>query len=136
MNIVVGYVSRPEGEAALTRAIEEAGLHEARLVVLHSMRGRHWSDPEEILEYEETLEAVEQRLVESAVDHTVRQYVRGRSVAEDVVSTAEEERAQLIVIGLRRRSPVGKLVLGSHAQEILLNAPCAVLSVPADAGPA
>jgi nucleotide-binding universal stress UspA family protein len=55
--------------------------------------------------------------------------VRGRTPAEDVVTVAKEAGAELIVIGLRRRSPVGKLVLGSNAQDILLQADCAVLAV-------
>jgi len=42
---------------------------------------------------------------------------------------ANETDADLIVIGLRRRTPVGKLILGSNAQRILLDAPCAVLAV-------
>ena len=42
---------------------------------------------------------------------------------------ADETDADLIVIGLRRRTPVGKLILGSNAQRILLDAPCAVLAV-------
>jgi nucleotide-binding universal stress UspA family protein len=65
------------------------------------------------------------------IKHQVRQLVRGLEPAEDLVAVAVESEADLIVIGLRRRSPVGKLILGSNAQRILLDAPCAVLAVKA-----
>jgi nucleotide-binding universal stress UspA family protein len=57
--------------------------------------------------------------------------VRGLDPAEDLLKVAEEVSAELIIIGLRRRSPVGKLILGSNAQRILLDAPCPVLAVKA-----
>ena len=58
---------------------------------------------------------------------------RASSPAEDLINIAEaRSTAELIVIGLRRRSPVGKLILGSNAQRILLDAPCPVLAVKAD----
>jgi nucleotide-binding universal stress UspA family protein len=65
------------------------------------------------------------------VSFTLRQTVRGFEPAEDLVAVAEEHGADLLVIGLRRRSPVGKLILGSQAQRVLLDAPCAVLAVKA-----
>jgi nucleotide-binding universal stress UspA family protein len=55
--------------------------------------------------------------------------VRGHEPAEDLINIAEACDADLIVIGLRRRTPVGKLILGSNAQRILLDAPCPVLAV-------
>ena len=58
--------------------------------------------------------------------------MRGFEPAEDLISIAERVAAELIVIGLRRRSPVGKLILGSNAQRILLDAHCPVLAVKAD----
>ena len=67
------------------------------------------------------------------MDHEVRQLVRGFEPAEDLIGIAADVDAELIVIGLRRRSPVGKLILGSNAQRILLDAKCPVLAVKADA---
>jgi nucleotide-binding universal stress UspA family protein len=72
-------------------------------------------------------------LAGSGVDVDVRGLVRGKEPAEDLIAVAEETDAELIVIGLRRRTPVGKLILGSNAQRVLLDAPCPVLAVKADA---
>jgi len=72
------------------------------------------------------------QLADSGVEHEVRQLVRGNEPAEDLISVANETDADLIVIGLRRRSPVGKLILGSNAQRILLDAQCPVLAVKAE----
>ena len=59
----------------------------------------------------------------------VLQPTGGLAAAEEILRIAVEQDAGLIVIGLRRRSPVGKLFMGSTAQQILLDAPCAVLAV-------
>jgi nucleotide-binding universal stress UspA family protein len=67
------------------------------------------------------------------IEHEVRQLVRGNEPAEDLIAVAEEVSADFIVIGLRRRTPVGKLILGSNAQRILLDASCPVLAVKAEA---
>jgi len=58
--------------------------------------------------------------------------VRGNEPAEDLIAVAGELDADFIVIGLRRRTPVGKLIMGSNAQRILLEAPCPVLAVKAE----
>ncbi len=65
------------------------------------------------------------------MEHEVRQLVRGQDPAEDLIAVAEEVDADLIVIGLRRRTPVGKLIMGSNAQQVLLDAGCPVLAVKA-----
>ncbi len=132
MSIVVGYVATKEGKAALRAASAEARLRNARLVVINSNRGGKDLDRDEAARYEAELDAVRQSLTDAGVEHEVRQLVRGVEPAEDLVKVAEETSAELIVIGLRRRTPVGKLILGSNAQRILLDAPCAVLAVKAD----
>ncbi len=132
MAIVVGFVPTQEGSAALRRAAEEALLRGTRLVVINSQRGSKdlAVDPESGQDAE--FAQVRRELTAAGVDYEVRQLVRGLDPAEDLIAVAEEVSADFIVIGLRRRTPVGKLILGSNAQRILLDAPCPVLAVKAD----
>jgi nucleotide-binding universal stress UspA family protein len=129
VKIVVGYLDSPEGRAALEHGIQETRLRDGTLVVMNSMRG---SERErDIVATREGFEATEARLRREGIDHSVRQLVRDVPAGEDLVAFAREEAADLIVIGIRRRSPVGKLVLGSNAQHVLLHADCPVLAVKA-----
>ena len=121
MAIVVGHLSTPEGREALTTALAEAQQRKVPLLVVASP-----GEPDDATHAAE-LEALDSHLVEAEVEHEV---VEGSGdLAEDLVRTAADAGAELIVIGLRRRSPVGKLILGSGAQRILLEAPCPVLAV-------
>jgi nucleotide-binding universal stress UspA family protein len=129
--IVVGYVPKPEGRAALRRAVEEAQLREAKLVIVNSHRGGRDFDKEDALETESQLQEVRDQLSDSGVENEIRQLVRGMDPAEDLINVAEEVGADFVVIGLRRRTPVGKLILGSNAQRVLLDATCPVLAVKA-----
>lgn len=129
--IVVGYVPKPEGKAALRLAAEEAKLRGSSLVVVNSHRGGRDFDRDDAVESESQLEEVRNELREAGVEFQIRQLVRGMDPAEDLINVAAEVSANVIVIGLRRRSPVGKLILGSNAQRILLDAPCPVLAVKA-----
>lgn len=117
--IVVGYSAKPEGKAALERALDEAELRSARLVVVHT------SPDAEVDELTERLEA-------TGVPYEVRQAPDVLDPAEELITVADSTEAVFIVIGLRRRSPVGKLLLGSNAQRVLLDASCPVLAVKAE----
>jgi nucleotide-binding universal stress UspA family protein len=127
MNVVVGYVPTPEGEAALNQALEEARRRDARLVLVNTSRGDALVD--ERFADETQLDALRSRLAASGVAHDVVQAVRGREAHDEILSVARERGAELVVIGLRRRSPVGKLIMGSTAQRVLLEATCPVLAV-------
>ncbi|HET7660927.1 MAG TPA: universal stress protein [Oryzihumus sp.] len=131
MAVVVGYVPTKEGRAALRRAAEECLLRRTRLIVINSNRGGKDLDADEAHRFDEELRGVQAQLDDVGVEHEVRQLVRGNEPAEDLIAAAEEVAADFIVIGLRRRTPVGKLILGSNAQRILLDAPCPVLAVKA-----
>jgi nucleotide-binding universal stress UspA family protein len=118
--IVVGYSSRPEGKAALRRALSEAKLRAAALVVVNTS-----SDAEAA--------GLAEELAASGVSYEIKAAADPQDSAEELIRTAEATEADFIVIGLRRRSPVGKLLLGSNAQRVLLDAACPVLAVKADA---
>lgn len=129
--IVVGYVPKAEGRAALLRAVEEAQLRNARLVVVNSHRGGREFGGDEAGDTESALVEVRDQLKDTGIEHEVRQLVRGMDPAEDLIAVAEDVGADFIVIGLRRRTPVGKLILGSNAQRVLLESTCPVLAVKA-----
>jgi nucleotide-binding universal stress UspA family protein len=129
MTIVVGYVPTPEGEAALTAAITEAQRSEQPLHVVNSSRGDAFVDGH--FAGEQTLAAVRGKLDASGVVYEIEQQVRGREGADEVVAVADRVHASLIVIGMRRRTATGKLLTGSQAQRILLDANCPVLAVKA-----
>ncbi len=131
MTIVVGYVSTKEGEAALERALEECRLRKNTLVVIHSDRGGSGLSGDAARKNDDDLKKVQARIADAGIEGEVRGLVRGKEPAEDLIDVAEETDADLIIIGLRRRTPVGKLILGSNAQRVLLDAPCAVLAVKA-----
>lgn len=121
MTIVVGYVSKPEGEAALAAAVDRAKARGARLVIVNSRRDGS----------NEELAGVEEKLAGAGVEYELRGLARGLDPAEDLLGVARDLEAELIIIGLRRRSPIGKLILGSNAQRILIDAECPVLAVKA-----
>ncbi|WP_201931094.1 universal stress protein [Nocardioides donggukensis] len=124
--IVVGYSPDPPGTAALDAALEEARVRDARLLVVNATRGGALGD--DTYACAEDLEALERRLAECGVAGEVHQPM-GRDVAELILAAAEEADAALLVIGVRRRSAVGKLLLGSVSQRVLLGAECPVLAV-------
>lgn len=130
--IVVGYVDKPEGRAALRRAAEEAGRRGFPLILVQAVPDSTTTVTASVsaLAHDTTLTRT---LAAVGIEHTVRDIPAGDDYADGLIAIAEEAAADMIVIGLRRRSPVGKLILGSNAQRILLDAPCPVLAVKAGA---
>lgn len=129
MAIVVAYAPRPEGKAALEKGIEIARRRQERLVVVNAGPGGTQSDP--ALADTEDAEWVEKTIASSGVEGEFKQFIRGHSAVEEITQLVDTLPASLLVIGLRKRSAVGKLLLGSTAQDLLLNVSCPVLAVKA-----
>ena len=130
MTLVVGYVPTPEGEAALRAAMSEAQLRQEPLHVVNTSRGDSLIDTR--FASDDALAAVRSRLDDSGVVYELDQHLGDHEASEELVDLADRVRASLIVIGLRRRTATGKLLTGSQAQRILLDANCPVLAVKAD----
>lgn len=127
MTILVAYTPRPEGKAALSHGIGLAESQGEDLLVVNASAGTAYLDTS--LASEEDIAAVRAQLEALSVRATFEQLVRGKDAAEEIIDLAEEINPSLIVVGLHKRSAVGKLLLGSTAQRILLGVECPVLSV-------
>lgn len=127
MTILVAYVARPEGQAALEKGIEIATRRNEHLVVVNAGAGGR---DESIVDGYEG-ERVAERLTKLSIPAEFKHFVRGKSTIEEIEDLVAKMDVSVLVIGLRKRSPVGKLILGSMAQDILLNVSCPVLAVKA-----
>ena len=132
MNIVVGYIHTPEGEAAVEGGIREAQPRGGTVVVVPSLVGGDHEDVEEYRESAEAMERIRQRLHDEGIDHCTHEYVRGQRPVDDLLEAVESHDAGMIVIGIRSRSTTGKLLLGSNALEILHDSSVPVMCVKAD----
>ena len=129
MTILVAYVPRPEGRAALDKGIEIATRRQERLVVVNASPGGKEDETVLVDGYE--AERVDERLAQLPIQAEFKQFVRGRSTLDEIEALVTELNVSVLVIGLRKRTAVGKLLLGSMAQEILMTIPCPILAVKA-----
>jgi nucleotide-binding universal stress UspA family protein len=127
VNIVVGYIPTPEGLAAVEYATSLAERESAKLTIVNS--GVRGNDHDPSFAAATELDAMADRLKRHGVEHEIRQPVQADSPAEEILNAATELDADMIVIGLRRRSLVGKIFLGSTSQQIIIDAECPVVSV-------
>lgn len=132
-SVIVGYVPGPEGEAALTHARAEAAVERDLLVIVNvRTTGRglghghaHGEDAAD------DLDAIAAELQADGQPFEIAHPEGDYDPADEILSAAERYSGRLIVVGIRHRTPVGKLILGSTAQRVLLEASCPVLSVKA-----
>jgi nucleotide-binding universal stress UspA family protein len=129
MTILVAYVPRPEGQAALDKGIELAKSQKESLLVVNTSTGGSKENTSfaDVQDYER----VEAILTSSGLDAELKQFVRGKTAVEEINELVDTMRISMLVIGLRKRSAVGKLIMGSVAQELLLTVSCPVLAVKA-----
>ena len=129
MKIVVGY----DGTSAAKEALDLAKIHAkalgASVEVVTSMEKGTEDQREEIEQAERGLEWAKSLFEENDIECGTHLLIRGMAPGEDLVEFAKENNADEIIVGVKRRSKVGKLLMGSTAQFVILQAACPVVSV-------
>ncbi len=134
MSVVVAYQETDVGHLALTEAAKEASLRQTSMTVVNVPEGV------DIHIIEATKVRLENEIAQLLRDGDLPevdwrlQLGAGEDAAEVVLDLVAETDAKLIVVGARRRSRVGKLLLGSVTQSIILAADIPVLVVQTPAG--
>jgi nucleotide-binding universal stress UspA family protein len=129
MKILVGFDGSKASKAALKLAAEHAQAFDAQIFLVQSMVGgpevpkRDFEKAESELEYQKSQFINKNIACESLLS------IRGLESGEDLVRLAKEQQVGEIILGVKRRSKVGKLIFGSTAQYVILNAPCPVVTV-------
>ncbi|WP_406021820.1 universal stress protein [Nocardioides sp. NBC_00850] len=127
MTILCAYIPGPLGQQVLDESVAEAQRRDTSLTVLNTTRGDTAVD-EHFLSAEQA-DHLKSQLTDQGLEVTVRNHVAKGRISDEIVDQAQELAAELIVIGVRHRTPVGKFLLGSTAQEVILDATCPVLTV-------
>ena len=127
MTILIGYVPTPAGEAALEHGLTEAARRDDDVVLVNSPRRGATVDAR--LVDDDAARELVSRAAARGVAATVEQTDHGADLVETFKSLVERTGAELVVIGLRHRTPVGKLVMGSSAQRLLLELRVPILAV-------
>ena len=129
MKILVGYDYSTVTQDVLALAKQQAKAFKAEVHLLRSLEQGPELNREAIQQAEQNLDQVKREFATLTLACDTHVVVSALSAGEDIVQFAEQNSIDLIVIGVRRRSKVGKLLFGSNAQLIILTAPCPVLTV-------
>ena len=129
MKILVAFEGSAAAKAALELAVKHAQVFNGELLLVWSMPKGDEDQQEEIHAAEKTLVYWKDHLERKGLVCQTHLLIRGIEAGEDVVRFAVDHHVEEIVIGVRRRSKVGKLLFGSTAQYVILNAPCPVVTV-------
>ena len=129
MKILVAFEGSSAAKAALELAVKHAQAFDGELVIVWSMPKGDEDQQEEIQAAEKTLAYWKDHLEQKGLACQTHLLIRGVDAGEDLIRFAADHNVEEIVMGVRRRSKVGKLIFGSTAQYVILNAPCPVVTV-------
>ena len=129
MNIMVAYDGSDSAKDALELAKDHAMALDAKVHVVTSMVGANNTQYDDIQRAELGLEYAKALLKEDNIKCETHLLIRGFLPGEDLVHFAKDNQINEIIVGVRRRSKVGKLLMGSTVQHVILNAPCPVVSI-------
>ena len=129
MKFLIGYDGSNAAKDAVATARKYAAALQASVHVVTSMGRGTEENQKEIDEAQQSLAYAESVFEKEGINCETHLLIRGLSPGEDLVRFAEENGVDLIFVGVKRRSKVGKLLMGSAAQFVILNAPVPVVCI-------
>ena len=129
MKIMVGYDGSNASKEAVKVAKKRAKDTDAKVYVLTSMVQGSEKEQEDIGKAERELDYVKAIFERDNIPCETHLLIRGLSPGEDIVNFAIEKRIDEIILGVEKKSKVGKFIFGSTAQYVILEAPCPVVTV-------
>lgn len=129
MKTMVCYDGSSTSETAVSLSASFSKAFNSSLIIVTSLFGGSETSVEEINLAEQALEKIETHFKDSGLPVETHLLIRGTSPGEDLVNFAHEKKVDQIIIGIRRKSKVGKLIFGSTAQQVIIDAPCPVVTV-------
>jgi nucleotide-binding universal stress UspA family protein len=129
MNILVGYDGSNVAKDALAQAEKQAKAFNAKVVIVASMEFAPQVERHKHKVFQEDLKKAKERFDAQGIDCETEVSLKGASAGEDLLQHARDLNAELIIIGVKRRSKLEKLVFGSTARYVIMEAPCPVLTV-------
>ena len=130
MKILVGYDGSNEAKDALKLAKRHAKAFGAKIEVVKSVTRNHPLNESLVEATEKKLELeIQNHFSKNNISYETHLLVSSRSTGESLIWFAELEKIDEIIIGTRKRSKVGKFLLGSTAQYVVLHAPCPVVTI-------
>ncbi len=129
MKIMVAYDSMVESKEALRIAKRHAAMYNASVDIVTSMLLADDNSQEKVGETKQSLEYAKTLLDVEKISCSTHLLIRGLGIGEDLVKFAIENDIDEIFVGIKKKSKVGKLLLGSTAQYLILKAPCPVVTV-------
>jgi len=127
--LVVG-TDNTESSDAIIEYLRSVVEPEDTIYIVNSLSGGDDTSSEDVRNGEKAIETIEEGLAGVAADVETHQFVRGNEPVEDLLAFADEVDADEFVVGMRKRTPVGKVVFGSTGQNLLLGADRPVRCVP------
>lgn len=132
MNLMICYDESESASKGLELVTSRAELLGARVFVVSIMPSGADISEREIKQQEKALDRIKRQLQQKNISCEVTLSVSSESPGEALVSFARENSIDEVVVGIKRRSKVGKLIFGSTAQYVILFAPCPVVTVKSD----
>lgn len=132
MKIMVGFDGSNTAKDAIAYAKMQAGAFDAKVFVVTYVAQSHEVKPKDMDRMEDAdaaLARIQDALENDGISCDTRLLVGESSPGERLVEFAKEIEADTVVVGVRRRSKIGKLLMGSTAQYVILEAHCPVITV-------